>query len=176
MNYRVPVYSPADGYILEQQVANLPQSNQVAASNSGDGGMSGMDASSAASASTTTQVQNTALLLREGQYVSAGQSLFTIYKADQLVAEFTLKPEVSKAIKKGTKLAFYKTANKEATFRTATIGLIEPVVKSGENFALARVYIGKNAWRVGDVLTAKNSRFSTAKLLAACIGGSECWC
>ncbi|WP_461790195.1 efflux RND transporter periplasmic adaptor subunit [Pedobacter sp.] len=157
VNYRIPIYSPADGYILEQQVANVPQSNEVTTSNSGDGGMSGMGASSAetTSASTTTQVQNTALLLREGQYVSAGQSLFTIYKADQLVAEFTLKPDVSRAIKKGTKLAFYKTANKEATFQTAAIGLIEPVVKSGENFALARVYIEKSAWRVGDVLTAK---------------------
>lgn len=157
VNYRVPVYSPVDGYILEQQLANTATSTVAPVSPSADGGMSGMGASSAetASAGAAPQVQNTALLLREGQYVNAGQSLFTIYKADQLVAEFTLKPALSTAVKKGTKLAFYKTADKEASFQTATIGLIEPVVKAGENFTSARVYIGKGAWRVGDVLTAK---------------------
>lgn len=156
VNYRVPIYSPLDGYILEQQLAAVPQSNEVQAS-SNDSGMSGMGASSTETATTDAvpQVQNTALLLREGQYVSAGQTMFTVYKANQLVAEFTLKPDLSSEVKKGTKLTWYKTAQKDASIQIASIGLIAPVIKAGENFAVARVYIGKGNWRVGEILTAK---------------------
>jgi biotin carboxyl carrier protein len=156
VNYRVPVYSPVDGYILEQQLSAVPQSNEVPASNS-DAGMSGMGTSSTKPATTgaAPQIQNTALLLREGQYVSAGQTMFTIYKADQLVAEFTLKPDLSSEVQKGTKLTWYKTAQKDASIQVAAIGLIAPVIKAGENFAVARVYIGKGNWRVGEILTAK---------------------
>lgn len=156
VNYHVPVYSPVDGYILEQQLSAVPQSNEVQA-NSSDAGMSGMGAASTETATTgaAPQIQNTALLLREGQYVSAGQTMFTIYKADQLVAEFTLKPDLSSEVQKGTKLTWYKTAQKDASIQVASIGLIAPVIKAGENFAVARVYIGKGNWRVGEILTAK---------------------
>ncbi len=41
-------------------------------------------------------------LLREGQYLNAGQSIFTVYQASSLVAEFSLNPQdVSQLQSKG---------------------------------------------------------------------------
>ena len=159
VNYRIPVYSPADGYILEKTWANN-NANAVSAPSSetgGDGmsGMSGGSGSATSSTAPTPQITNSPVMLREGQYVNAGQSIFTIYKADRLLAEFALKPSLGALVKKGTKLAFYKTADKEDSFQTSTIGLIQPMIKAGENFTEARVYLNKGMFKADEILTAK---------------------
>ena len=161
VNYRIPVYSPADGYILEKQLANnnaISSTAPINAESSGGDGMSGMSGggnSATSSSVPTPQVDNSPIMLREGQYVNAGQSIFTIYRADQLLAEFALKPSLGSMVKKGSKLAFYKTTDKEDTFQTSTIGLIQPMIKAGENFTVARVYLNKGQFKTGDILTAK---------------------
>ncbi|RZK87701.1 MAG: HlyD family secretion protein, partial [Pedobacter sp.] len=158
VNYRIPVYSPADGYILEKQLANNNATAASAPSNeSGGDRMSGMNGGGSAASSTapTPQVENSPVMLREGQYVNAGQSIFTIYRADQLLAEFALKPTLGALIKKGSKLAFYKTTDKETTFQTSSVGLIQPMIKTGENFSVARIYLGKGKFKAGEILTAK---------------------
>jgi membrane fusion protein, copper/silver efflux system len=159
VNYRIPVYSPVSGYILEKEVANNTANASVPGTESsgGDGmaGMGGTGTGSSSAQTTTSAVQNTAVLLREGQYVNAGQSLFTIYKADDLLAEFALKPDLAALVKKGSKLAFFKTTDKQRTFTTASVGLIQPLVKAGENFTVARVYLAKGGFKAGEILTAK---------------------
>jgi len=158
VSYRIPVYSPANGYILEKVLANNNASLAAPSSEpSGDGmsGMSGGGSSTTPSTASTAQVNNSPVMIREGQYVNAGQSIFTIYKADQLLAEFALKPSLGTLVKKGTKLAFYKTADKEDSFQTSTIGLIQPMIKAGENFTVARVYLDKGMFKAGEILTAK---------------------
>lgn len=154
VNYRIPVYSPADGYVLEKQLAN---NNTIAASAPSSESMSGMSGggSSTTTAAPTTQVENSPVMLREGQYVNAGQSIFTIYRADQLLAEFALKPTLGTLIKKGSKLAFYKTADKEETFQTSSVGLMQPMIRAGENFNVARVYLNQGNFKAGEMLTAK---------------------
>lgn len=158
VNYRIPVYSNADGYILERSAAGpaaAAPSAATAAGSAGDG-MSSMGASSsspAAPASAPTTV-NSPVLLREGQYVSAGQSLFTIYNADKLIAEFAFKPALVTLVKKGDRFVFYKTTDK-STAQNASIGMIQPVFKGGENFTIARVYLNKPNFSVGELLTAR---------------------
>lgn len=156
VNYRIPVYSNADGYILEKSAAATPGAAPSASpSAAGGDGMSGMGASSGSTASPAAAAPvNTPVMLREGQYVSAGQSLFTIYNADKLVAEFSFKPSLASLVKRGDKFVFYKTADK-STIQTASIGLIQPVFKDGENFTIARVYLNKPSFRVGELLTAR---------------------
>lgn len=158
VNYRIPVYSNADGYILEQSAAGstvAAPSMAAPAASGGDGmsSMGGVAASSSAAVPAAAPV-NTPVLLREGQYVSAGQSLFTIYNADRLIAEFSFKPALATLVKKGDKFVFYKTADK-STIQTAAIGMIQPVFKDGENFTIARVYLNKPNFRVGELLTAR---------------------
>ncbi|MNX63538.1 hypothetical protein D3C86_945400 [compost metagenome] len=154
MNYRIPVYSNADGYILEKSVAATPGAAPSPSAAGGEG-MSGMGTPSSASVAPTPAAPvSTPVMLREGQYVSAGQSLFTIYNADKLVAEFSLKPSLASLVKRGDKFVFYKTADK-STIQTASIGMIQPVFKDGENFTIARVYLNKPNFRVGELLTAR---------------------
>ncbi len=162
VNYRIPVYSPADGFILEKSAASAgpaaPSSSMAANSSSGGDGMSGMSGGGGGSASTApapAKVESTPVLLREGQYVSAGEALFTIYKSNQLLAEFMLKPDLASFVSKGTKLAFFKTVDRAGTFQTAAIGMIQPTIKAGENFTLARVYLNEQGFKVGEILTAK---------------------
>lgn len=148
--YRVPVYSTAGGYILENQAtAGADVTTSPPLSTSG-GGMDNMNP-----VNTTTGVipvvSTTPLLIREGQYVSAGQSLFSIYRSEKLVAEFALRPEIAGKIEKGQRLTFQATAG---LFYTGNIGLIQPVVRNGENFTLARVYITTKDLMPGQLLTA----------------------
>jgi Cu(I)/Ag(I) efflux system membrane fusion protein len=158
VNYRIPVYSNADGYILEQSaVTSSSSAPTTPPTATGGDGMSGMGASSSTSAvasNSASAAVNTPVLLREGQYVNAGQSLFTIYNADRLIAEFSLKPALAALLKKGDKFLFYKTADKN-TIVSASLGMIQPVFKNGENFTIARVYLNKPRFRVGELLTAR---------------------
>lgn len=156
VNYRIPVYSNADGYILEKSGAPAAAAPSAAPAAGAGDGMSGMGgASSPAAAAPAPAVPvSSPVMLREGQYVSAGQSVFTIYNADRLVAEFSLKPALAALVKKGNKFVFYKTADK-STIQSAAIGLIQPVFKNGENFTIARVYLSKPDFRVGELLTAR---------------------
>jgi multidrug efflux pump subunit AcrA (membrane-fusion protein) len=153
--YKVPVYSPANGYILEQS-ASLPQAGAAMTAPSGSDGaaMDEMAGSSAASAAPTRPLAAVSpVLLRAGQYVTAGQTLFTIYTSQGLIAEFALSPAISSQIKTGQKLLFYAGNDKE-TMASGQIGLIQPVLRSGENFTLARVYIPGKKLTPGQLLTA----------------------
>ncbi|RPD43508.1 efflux RND transporter periplasmic adaptor subunit [Paracnuella aquatica] len=156
--YRVPVYSPVSGYILERTAAAVPvPSTPAAAVSAGGDGMGGMSAggstSSGTSASTSNSVQATPVLLREGQYVNAGQSLFNVYSNTALVAEFSFNPALAAQIKRGQKLVFRKTANPEDVY-TGKIGLVQPTFREGNNFTLARVYLNDARFQVGQLLTA----------------------
>lgn len=154
--YSVPVYSNTSGYILEKTAAaqtmnNLPASTNNT-NNSGMGDMGGGLSQSTAS-SKTPNTSPTPVMIREGQYVSTGQSIFTIYKANNLVAEFALKPEMAALVKKGQKLIFRPTTDKEKTY-TGVIGLIQPVVRNGENFTVARVYLNNSDLLPGQLVIA----------------------
>lgn len=158
VSYRIPVYSNADGYILEKTAGTAGPAVPAAATPSpaGDGmsGMGGGASSGPVATPAPAAPSNSPIMLREGQYVSAGQSLFTIYNSDRLVAEFSLKPALASLLKKGHRFVFYKTSEK-SSLETASIGLIQPVFKDGQNFTIARVYLHKPNFRVGELLTAK---------------------
>lgn len=109
--YRVPVYSNADGYILDQSAltaapaaVNAPTMGQPVG---GGSGMEGMGSGSSTGNISATQpvTTPTAVMIREGQYVNAGQTVFTIYQATttNLVAEFAFLPSLSPQLEKGQK-------------------------------------------------------------------------
>ena len=157
--YRIPVYSNSDGYILEKSAANTAAASgamaPATASAAGGDGMGGMGAGASTAAATPapTPPAATPVLLREGQYVSAGQSLFTIYQAKALVAEFAFPSQLASRIKLGQQLLFFPTSDDNA-MQSGTIGLIEPVFREGVNFTLARVYLKDDHFQVGQLLYA----------------------
>lgn len=153
--YRVPVYSNATGYILEKQ-SEAATSNTLPATSGTGAATDGMDDMGAGTNSSTVAAPSTRptpVLIREGQYVSSGQSLFTIYRAGSIVAEFALKPELASQVKRGQKLIFHTNYDVEKVY-TGNIGLIQPVVRSGENFTLARVYISNKDLLPGQLVSA----------------------
>lgn len=156
-SYRVGVFSSTSGYILEKSAAPI-QSQPIRPVQSGRSGMdemgSGTPASGMSSPSSSTGLINTPLLIREGQYVSAGQSLFTIYKESSLVAEFAFPPELASEIKPGVKLVYRLSSDPEKVF-TGSIGLIQPTISNGQNFTLVRVYIpDRSEFTVGSLIRA----------------------
>ncbi len=121
----IPVYSQAAGFIMEKGIAENGGSN--------DG---------------------SALLIREGQYLTAGQNIFTIYRAGNLIAEFSLRPEVVSKIDKKTDVLIQRTANKAQTL-TGKIGMVQPVFNAGENFALVRIYLKNSGLQPGEFVTGQ---------------------
>ena len=155
--YRVPVYSNRNGYILEKTAAAItapsPMASPAPAASDGMGGMGGAASPNAPAGPAPAVPVASPVMIREGQYVSAGQSLFTIYEASGLVAEFAFTPQLAAGIKKGQRLLFYPVNGNKA-MQTGTIGLVEPVFRNGQNFTLARVYLDDNGFQAGQLLTA----------------------
>ncbi|GAO45473.1 putative RND-type efflux pump membrane fusion protein [Flavihumibacter petaseus NBRC 106054] len=154
--YRVPVYSNADGYILEKQAAAIAGIPTIRSLNvSGADEMNQMNGSAAETSNSdgTAKITAPPVMLREGQYISAGQSLYTIYQEKDLVAAFALRPEQAAHIKNGSKLLIRAEGQPEKLI-PGFIGLIQPVVNSGENFTLARVYLRNSGLLPGQIVSA----------------------
>ena len=161
--YRVPVYSKVSGYILEKATASVqppPLQTTAAPASGGGDGMSGMGGGAgsgggmAAGGSTAqSPAENSPILAREGQYVGAGQTIFTVYNNSTLVAEFAFNPSLASQLKRGQKLVFRRSADPETVY-TGSIGLIQPTFRSGQNFTLARVYVSDGRFQVGQLVSA----------------------
>lgn len=152
--YKIPVYSNANGYIIDKtsavQVVAIPPAPPAA----GDmNGMSGTATPPPAAAQNGNTVA-APMLLREGQYVNAGETIFTIYKADKLVAEFALEPATAAYIRKGRPLTLQSSSGDEKAI-TATVGLIQPSFRNGENFTLVRAYLQGQPFNAGTLLKAR---------------------
>lgn len=161
VNYTIPVYSNATGYILEQAGTPAPTpAPSPVGSAAASGAMDNMGAagSSATNTATTGSTATTAVMLREGQYLNAGQRIFSIYQSSAVVAEFFLPPAEAAQLSKEAKVIIQHLAEQpgdsKETF-TGKIGLIQPVINAGENFVLARVYLNQQGLKVGELVTGQ---------------------
>lgn len=157
ISYRIPVYSNATGYILEKDAAVSPLQSPVTGSSGSAGDMDGMNSGSGEvspgnSGKTEASTTGTPVLLREGQYVAAGQGIFNIYKTGNLVAEFALTPKDAAQLDKNSKVII-QTVPATTSGISGKIGLIQPVFNTGENFTLVRVYLQGSGLQAGELLT-----------------------
>ena len=157
--YRVPVYSTVSGYIVEKSVAasaassGTAMTSSSASSSDGMGGGMGSDASASYTTATQQIINPTPVLIREGQYVGAGETVFTLYKDNSLVAEFSFAPALAAEVKRGQKLVYHTVANPN-DIKTGSIGLIEPTLQNGESFTIAKVYLSGTDLKPGQLLSA----------------------
>lgn len=153
--YRVPVYSSESGYIIERNVAANAASPSAMPASPASGGMDGMGGTAPAAASTiqTPAISQSPVMIREGQYVTAGETIFTIYRSNSMVAEFSFAPSLASEIKRGQKLVFHSVTSPN-DMMTGNIGLIEPTQRNGESFTVARVYLSNPNLQPGQLLTA----------------------
>jgi membrane fusion protein, copper/silver efflux system len=91
VDYSVAVYSPYSGFIMETKNIEPTRSSgtsKISSDNSasGMGGMSSGNSQRSAPGVNQSENSGTPLLLREGQYVSAGQKLFSIVSTEMFGA------------------------------------------------------------------------------------------
>ena len=151
--YRVPVYSTVGGYIVEKNAAaGNAMASSVAASANGMGAM-GKDASVSNATATQQAINPSPVLIREGQYVGTGETVFTIYKDNSMVAEFSFAPAIAATLQREQKFLYHALTHPD-NIKTGSIDLIEPTQKNGKSFTVARVYLHNTDLKPGQLLAA----------------------
>jgi len=135
------IYSPYDGYLIpeKQQAPVAPMTSQAAPSSSGrmSDGMGGSSLSSTqtkGSAFTNTA----ATFLREGSYVSTGQTLFTVVNPSTLRIELNIASALMGSVNLGQKVML-DIGNQQSEI--GTIDFVQPFFSQGQEFLTVRVYI-----------------------------------
>ena len=115
---RLSVFSPTDGYVL------APGS---------------LAPTTAAPAGPLEQT--TILPVREGDYVTMGQTLFQVVNTEQVWARLQLYPAAVAAVRVGQVVEIRLDDQPQAPPRPGTVAYLEPVVESAASTVTARVYL-----------------------------------
>jgi multidrug efflux pump subunit AcrA (membrane-fusion protein) len=153
-NYSFAVYSPVDGYIVEEAVVNSLTPTDAAPSAAMN---SGMATSNSNAKQAPTRSSGGELLIREGMYVSTGQIIFKIVNTEQVWAEFDVYQRDAAFINENdpVHLTFDNTSEEVE----ANVNFIQPIFKNGESFVKVRVYLSNpaNKFRIGQLVKAQFS-------------------
>lgn len=136
-SYRVVIFSPYDGYVVESLTTAAPVPANGAAAT---GAMSAGTPSGPADNSAATQGQPQALSLTEGAYVSTGQTLFQVINTDQVWGLFQPTPAELGRLRPGQQLRVVAEGTNLPS-RTARLDLVEPEFRTGASVAAVRVYL-----------------------------------
>jgi len=150
------LFSPVDGYVIED--ANAITNSAPEARRAGSSMSDGMTPARTPQASVS--IQNQELTTREGMYVSTGQIVFKVINTESLWVEFdAYQPDAAfLKVNDPVQLRFENTENPI----NAKVGLVQPFIKSGENFANVRVYLenASNRYHVGQLVQASFASLS----------------
>jgi membrane fusion protein, copper/silver efflux system len=149
--YTFSMYSPHDGFVIsESQLAPTAPVSGIAkpAANSGGMGMSGSSGSTNASASTTTSSSSD--FVREGSYVSTGQTLFRIVNIQSLWIEFNIPVSHAAQIKTGDVINWLNGDSE----KESKVDFVEPFFSEGEDFVKVRSYYKGSDVTVGQLVDA----------------------
>ena len=136
-SYRVAIFSPYDGYVVETLAANAPTPATGAATT---GGMSDGSPSEPTGNSAAGPAQPQPLTLTEGAYVSTDQTLFQVVNTDQVWGIFQPTPAELGRLRPGQQLRVVAEGT-DLPARTARLNLVEPEFRTGATVAAVRVYL-----------------------------------
>ncbi len=171
VDYTVSIYSPYSGYVAEQKTsgsgnAGASQNGTVISQEGGEAAMNSMSEQSLPSPSQVPQVEsNSPLLVREGQYLNAGQKVFSLINANSVWAEFFAGSDQLTILRKGTSVQVTSIDNpNQKSF--SKISLIQPYYNEGTSFSLLRARINNpdKGWKVGQLVSVKadvDNKFGT---------------
>ncbi|MEO8474569.1 MAG: efflux RND transporter periplasmic adaptor subunit [Chryseolinea sp.] len=149
------IYSPYTGYLLIDGMQAPTTSTPAASGSTSGGGGNAMGASATNGSSTTanaSQPSQASSLLREGNYVSSGQTLFKVVNTASLRVELDLPASQAGAIKKGAGIQLDFGNGNEAD---AVVDFIQPFFNEGEEFVKLRVYTNRtDQLQVGHLVKA----------------------
>lgn len=149
-SYTFSVFSPYSGYLITDQ--QVPSTAVTMTSQSSSGGsMSGGMGATRSNSSTPTQTNSPGSIVREGNYVDAGQTLFRIVNDDALRIELDLPAKQSGSIAKGDKLELdFGNDNKQQ----ASVDFVQPFFSEGQDFVKLRVYTKTEGLHIGHLVNA----------------------
>lgn len=162
--YRIPVYSTADGLIIESNSASNANNTPTSAPMPSQSDMAGMAAGNLSSNQNLINNATTPVMLREGQYIRAGESMFTVMDNRQLVAEFYFTPDIASHISAQQSILFSTMDNPNKMYN-GKIGLIQPAFNDDVPFSVARVYLDQSRLAPGQLITGSIPLVSTGKWL-----------
>jgi multidrug efflux pump subunit AcrA (membrane-fusion protein) len=136
ISFTIAVYSPYSGYVLLKDNTPVMTGNREAGAVEGMSmGAGSSNREVAASANTSTSPQ-----LREGAYINAGQTLFTINDFEKVWALLAVDAEDQAFMQVNTPVRIFSEVFPDKAIE-GKINLIEPVYKEGIQFMQARVYL-----------------------------------
>lgn len=137
----IPVYSPYVGFLISENV-----DAETNTKTTGAGTMSGMNDSPLPRRATKGQ------LLREGDYVNAGQTLVNLVNNRSLLVELDIPAEHSKLIQVGSNIQINFADGKE---HQGEVVFVQPYFTDGKNFLNVRLYVKESDLRVGQFVRAR---------------------
>lgn len=159
-SYSFSVFSPADGYIIEDPASSKPTSKSETAV-SMDGGMSTVSPSPGKN---SIEPLRTELLAREGMYVSSGQTLFKVINIDYMWADINTYQRDAAYLKVNDSIRL--TLDDGSASIETKVNFIQPFFKNGESFITVRVYLANtgNRYRAGQLVKASFGKFSPSTM------------
>jgi len=150
--FTLPVVSPYNGYIVE---SNRVNNSMPLALSAQPGGMGLTEDETKNQTPVRPQKEGSStqpLSIREGMYVSAGQSLFNVVEGTKLWAELYF-PASAVQLQVGNPLQL--KGNDSEIFLASQVDFIQPFYNEGTPFLLVRSYFdaAKNQLKVGQMIT-----------------------
>lgn len=130
------VYSPYSGYLINDD-PSAPSMSTTGTAGSSESGAMGNGMSSLPPATQASIANSSSSLIREGDYVSTGQTLFKVVNPSSLRIELDLPASQAGPIKVGDE-AELDFGNGE--IRKASVDFVQPFFSENEEFVKLRVY------------------------------------
>ncbi len=176
-SYSLAIFSPYDGYVMEATTPVPAASARPGMGTPAGGGMSGGGMGSGQTTPGTDEITfgqptsapggmagTSPLLLREGQYVQTGQTLFRVVDASRLWAEFRLYARDAISIKAGDPLTIQFDRTGQPS-QPARVSLVVPYFENGTRFTTIRANLsGGGNVRVGQLARAEIQKSATDAL------------
>lgn len=117
-----------------------------------------MQSSAAMNSTSSIASAGSQFSVREGMYVTTGQSLFKVVDDTRLWAELYFPASEGKQIRKGDPVELHVKGSDDSI--SSRIDFIQPFFSEGKQFLQVRSYLkdGKNSLRVGQLVTAHVSQ------------------
>ena len=143
----VSIYSPYDGYVVNDN-QQAPGSPVSASSNAAMSGGMGNTRGAGQSSTEDSNVE----LIREGNYVSRGQTIFKIVNTSSLFVELSLPISDAGGVKSNGQILLDIG---EGTPQKKTIDIVQPYFERSEEFVKVRVYIKRTEnTKIGQLVKA----------------------
>lgn len=138
--YAITIYSPYTGHLHD-----IMQTDNSIKDESGMGNES-------MTSSTSQELQ-----IKEGMYISKGQTVFNIYDTQKIWALLNIYPDAQSSVKRGQKVTLEIDGLRDREIE-ATIDFIEPVIRENQKNITARIYLNNpsNEIKIGAIVKAKS--------------------